>query len=353
MYGLVFGVAHISVEDIKQISKPTEDDLSELCSGNMVEGLNEHAQYVPAFPLHPVLGECRGEDFETLGVIGSGAYSTVYEAIHRSTRTMVALKVLKSDKIDIVRIRTEECLQHRANLSTIRKHFCTYIYKDDIVLVMEHVDGMTLKEFAKAYQPVPDILLKKWAAQLSVSLMALHLHSVVLIDLTLKNILITTDGLDIKVIDFGLAGDPKIFRPGQTDKLTGTAYYTSPENALAFLYRQTPGVYVNPSSDWYTLGTILFRVATNQHLYNYKNLKALSNHSNSLALHLLFERIRTGFIIEEEDWLDHEELMAFIKSITVVDVKKRLGTTPESYDTILSSPIFKDYRSLNDLLPSQ
>jgi hypothetical protein len=68
---------------------------------------------------------------------------------------------------------------------------------------------------------------------------------------------------------------------------------------------------------------------------------------------LLSERIRTGFIIEEEDWLDHEELMAFIKSITVVDVKKRLGTTPEGYGTILTSQIFKDYMSFDDILPSK
>jgi hypothetical protein len=115
MCSLVLGATHISVEDIRQISKPNENDLSELCAGNMIEGLNEHARYVPAFPLHPVLGECKGEDFERLGAIGSGAYSTVYEAIHWNTRTMVALNVLKNDKLDIVRVRTEECLQHRAN----------------------------------------------------------------------------------------------------------------------------------------------------------------------------------------------------------------------------------------------
>jgi serine/threonine protein kinase len=215
---------------------------------------------------------------------------------------------------------------------------------------MEHIKGVTLQEYASFNGPIPEDLLKKWAAQLSVALMTLHLNSVVMMDMAPKNLLVTKNRLNIKIIDFGLARDPMIMRYGEMDSYAGTPYFASPENAHQYLVFSRKSKFARPSSDWYALGVILHLISTAKELYNYPFVQDLSKQKHALAMQVLFGNISRGFKIDEEDRLGREDLMNFITSITKVDVGLRLGTTPESYERILDSPLFSEFITLKDFI---
>lgn len=346
---ILVGAAKISLDEIKQFSESRAEARSGLCTEDFSKNLWNKGEYRPVYPSHPKLGECRAKDFRLLRVIGSGAHSTVYRAKHKPTKKTVTLKVLRQRK-DLIAIRAEECLQHRVRLSSIRKHYCTYVHKGTVVLVMEHIKGVTLQEYSSFNSPIPDNLLKKWAAQLSVALMALHLNSVVMMDMAPKNLLVTKNRLNIKIIDFGLARDPTIYRFGRVDSYAGTPYFASPENAHQYLVFSQKSKFAKQSSDWYALGVILHLISTTKELYNYPFIQELSNQKHALAMQVLFGNISRGFKIDENDRLGREDLMDFIESITKVDAELRLGTTPETFEKILDSPLFADFGTLKDFI---
>jgi serine/threonine-protein kinase len=293
--------------------------------------------------------------FRVLDEIGSGSFATVYKSAYKPTDLPVALKSIIRAKTDLARIRMEECLQHQLRLPTIREHYCTYLMENRVVLVMEYVDGMTLSQYVKAHHPVSHDLLKKWAAQLAVTLIALHQRSIVFVDLKPKNILVTKDG-NIKLIDFGLSTPADLPLEGLKtipNLLHGTPYYSAPETTKDFLAKRQDVTYYRPSSDWYALGVVLYRAATRKHLYGIKELnkmRRMQPHNQGKALTILFGRIQEGVQITADDRTGREELMDFIASITVTDPEQRLGTSAESYHKILSSPIFRDHADLKQLI---
>jgi serine/threonine protein kinase len=337
---------------IKEISSPGIEDVSPLCSGDniMLRLANYDGQYNPAYPRHSFLGSCTQSRFKKIKMIGKGAYGVIYKAIHLDTRSEVTLKVISYDHTSYNRLRLEECMQHRVTLPTIRKHLCTFLIDNGAVMVLEYVEGMTMAAYAKEYHPVPKALLTKWAAQLSVTLMALHLRSVAYMDLTPNNILVSAC-LDIKLIDFGLATDPsKTFHGISTNGLIGTAYYAAPETTKDVLIQRSDVSFVRLSSDWYSLGIVLYRAATRKHLYDFKVLKQMCRQNHELANRTLYERIQLGLQITDEDRSGREELTDFITAITVINPVERLGTSPESYPRILTNPIFKDHPNLKRLV---
>ena len=262
---------------------------------------------------------------------------------------MVTLKEIRYDRTSVHQIRMEECMQHRVQMPAVRRHLCTFLVPGGVTLVLEHVEGTTMSDYAKANHPIPKELLAKWAAQLSVTLMALHQHSVVFMDLTSKNILVSNQ--DIKLIDFGLATDAsRSFTGIPSRSFVGTAYYAAPEIAKDILESQFNTSFVRPSVDWYALGVVLYRAATRKHLYGIKEIKHLYTQNRSLAKRTLFQRIQLGVEIAEEDRNGREDLMDYIQSITAIDPAQRLGTTTESYHTILGNPIFKEHPNLKRLV---
>lgn len=341
-----------TVSLIKEISSPTHHDISQHCAGNFMTKLSEKAKYVPAFPRHSAFETCSPRKFEGFDKIGKGSFATVYKSAHKHTGQPVALKIMRAKADQIARIRMEECLQHQVRLPTIREHYCTFLMENAVVLVMEYVDGMTLSEYVKTHHPVSHELLKKWAAQLAVTLIALHQRSIVFVDLKPKNILVTKDG-NIKLIDFGISTPADLPLEGLKtipNMLHGTPYYSAPETTKDFLARRQDVSYFRPSSDWYALGVVLYRAATRKHLYGIRELKSMQPYNRGKAMTTLFGRIQEGVQITEEDRAGREELMGFIASITVTDPEQRLGTTAESYHKILSSPIFEDHADLRRLI---
>jgi serine/threonine protein kinase len=217
-------------------------------------------------------------------------------------------------------------------------------------MVMEYVEGTTMYQYSHEHHPIPSEILKRWAAQLTATVMALHLNSIVFIDISPNNIMITNDGQNIKLIDFGLAVDSRIIIPGHNDKLNGTPYYTSPENAESYLLGRIYANYARPSSDWYSMGMVLFDAATQRVLFNYDAVSKVAEKNRALSLWKLFGYIRNGYQMIDSDREGREDLMDFIAAITDVNPRKRLGTTGETYQEILDHPLFAGFDTLQKFI---
>lgn len=200
-------------------------------------------------------GQIISSRYEIIESIGIGGMAIVYRARDLKLNRFVTFKVLKEEFIadeDFVKKFSVEA-QAAARLS--HPNIVTvYDYGNDenvYYIVMEYIDGFTLKELINKKAPFEDDETLGVAIQIASALEHAHANKIVHRDIKPQNILVTRDG-SIKVTDFGIA------RAATSNTLTvesiGSVHYFSPEQAR--------GVYVDYKSDLYSLGIILFEMAT-------------------------------------------------------------------------------------------
>ena len=188
-------------------------------------------------------------------VIGSGGMATVYKAQDQLLDRIVAVKVLHHSEMsneDAVRkflyeARSAGGLTHFNIVSVY-----DYGEQDDIYyIVMELVDGQTLREYMPTKQALEIDKAVDFAIQICDGLQHAHSKGVIHRDIKPENIIVTSDG-NIKVADFGIA------RAVTSDTLTrskdvyGSVRYFSPE--------QASGDSANAQSDMYSLGMVLYEM---------------------------------------------------------------------------------------------
>lgn len=129
-------------------------------------------------------------------------------------------------------------------------------------ILLEYIDGITLKEFMNQGKLTRE-LAYKFMAELCSALQYLHSKQIVHRDLKPSNILITHNGNNVKLIDFGLSDcdDYDVLKLP-----AGTRYYLAPEALL-------PGATLDLRADIYSLGVLIGEVAT---LLHDKKLAAVS-----------------------------------------------------------------------------
>jgi len=138
-------------------------------------------------------------------------------------------------------------------------------------MVMEYVEGRTLRELLDALTRVPEALVREIARQASSGLAAIHASGIVHRDIKPDNILIT-DANEIRIMDLGVAklmeATVQLTAVGQ---FAGSALYASPE--------QFQGAGVGPSADLYALGVVLYELATGDNPFHADELVAvIRNH---------------------------------------------------------------------------
>jgi Tol biopolymer transport system component/predicted Ser/Thr protein kinase len=194
--------------------------------------------------------------YRILEKLGEGGMGVVYKAHDTRLDRMVALKFLPhyltSDPTE------KERFHHEARAASALVHpniaviFEITEHDDQVFIVMEHVEGRTLKQVIEAEQ----LALRKVldiAVQVGDGLTAAHEKGVVHRDIKSENIMITPKG-QAKITDFGLAkvkGATKLTKTGST---VGTAAYMSPEQAR--------GEEVDHRSDLFSFGVVLYEMLT-------------------------------------------------------------------------------------------
>lgn len=195
------------------------------------------------------------ERYEILGKIGTGGMADVYKAKDHKLNRYIAVKVLKpefrEDTTFIRKFRSEAQAAAGLTHPNIVNVFDVGDDEGVYYIVMELIEGITLKEYISKKGKLSIKEATSIAIQVSMGLEAAHSHGIVHRDVKPQNIIISTDG-KVKVTDFGIA------RAASSNTISsnvmGSVHYSSPE--------QVRGGYSDEKSDIYSLGITLYEMVT-------------------------------------------------------------------------------------------
>jgi eukaryotic-like serine/threonine-protein kinase len=205
--------------------------------------------------------------YQTIKLLGSGGMAEVYLVHDAVLDRDVALKVLSRRYVDddegIERFRSEArsaaALSH-PNIVSIYDRGETE--DGTYYIVMEYVAGGTLHERILREGPLPPHRAAAVATQVAEALMEAHHRGIIHRDVKPQNILTTVSG-DVKVADFGIARAASSVTLTRTGVILGSVHYMSPEQAV--------GLPVDPRSDLYSLGAVLYEMLTGETPYDAEN----------------------------------------------------------------------------------
>ncbi|WP_404452547.1 Stk1 family PASTA domain-containing Ser/Thr kinase [Virgibacillus necropolis] len=202
-------------------------------------------------------GRLLNERYKIKNTIGGGGMANVYLATDTILERDVALKVLRleyaNDEEFIARFDREA--QSATSLSHPNIVNIFDVGEEDHILymVMEYVDGMTLKEYIQKYGPINVDEALDIMKQISSAIGHAHANNIVHRDIKPQNILVDSYG-QVKVTDFGIAVALSATALTQTNSILGSVHYLSPEQAR--------GGMATKKSDIYSLGIVLFELLT-------------------------------------------------------------------------------------------
>jgi len=213
-----------------------------------------------------VVGDQVG-DYSIIGVVGSGGSGQVFKVEHRITGRVEAMKVLLQGRSQPAspgeRFQREIKLQASLNHPNIASVHNAFWVRDELVMIMELVEGESLDRIVEEKPLRPSQVLRVGILALR-GLEYAHQRGITHRDIKPENIMIASDGA-VKLMDFGLAKDDlHDGRLTQTGAVVGSLFYISPEQAQG---RED----VDHRSDIYSLGSVLFQLATGRKPYPYTN----------------------------------------------------------------------------------
>lgn len=203
------------------------------------------------------IGKMLDGRYEIKEVIGVGGMAVVYKAkCHRLNR-YVAIKILKDEYMadDELRRQFHEESQAVAMLSHPNIVAVYDVSKTEELeyIVMELIDGITLKEYLERRGPLSSKEVTVFATQIAKALEHAHSREIIHRDIKPQNIMLLRDGT-LKVADFGIAH----IANSQTDRTKGEAigsvHYVSPE--------QAKGSDIDNRADLYSLGVVMYEMLT-------------------------------------------------------------------------------------------
>ena len=188
--------------------------------------------------------------------LGAGGMADVYLAEDQELGRRVAIKILNgrhaNDDQFIERFRREAKNAAALNHPSIVSIYDRGEAEDTYYIAMEFLDGRTLKELIVGRGAAPINVAIEYGRQILSALRFAHRHGIVHRDIKPHNVLVDAEGR-VKVTDFGIAraGTSQMT---ETGSIVGTAQYLSPEQAR--------GGEVDPRSDLYSLGVVLYELLT-------------------------------------------------------------------------------------------
>lgn len=205
------------------------------------------------------IGRILDNRYTLMKVIGEGSSAVVFQADDMRTGRPVAVKILKpehSSDIKAVKRFENECkvismLSH----SSIVRVVDVSVINSPKYIVMEYINGITLRRYMDGRGALPFSDIMEFGEQILSALEHAHSKGIIHRDIKPQNIMLLPKG-HVKITDFGIAQVNDETMSLMSDAAAGTAYYISPEQAA--------GGEVDARSDIYSLGVVMYEMATGQ-----------------------------------------------------------------------------------------
>lgn len=205
-----------------------------------------------------MIGTILDRKYRIIELIGSGGMAQVYKAVNMSNRKTVAIKMLKDEYKDDAEFLRRFSREANAILTlsheNIVRAFDVGTYNGLPYLVMEYVEGHTLKDLIGKNGALPVRTAIGITCQILDALSAAHAHGIIHRDVKPQNVIVTEKGR-VKLADFGIAREVKASTVTFSgSKVLGSVHYISPE--------QAKGTITTEQSDLYSVGVCLYEMLT-------------------------------------------------------------------------------------------
>ncbi|MDY6313793.1 MAG: Stk1 family PASTA domain-containing Ser/Thr kinase [Clostridia bacterium] len=300
-----------------------------------------------------MIGRILGGRYEIREKIGSGGMADVYKAYCIKLNRFVAVKVLKDQyNVDREFVSRFE-LESQAAASLSHNNIVSVYdvgYEDGIhYIVMELLDGITLKEYIKIHGMLPWTQALDFSIQICDAMDHAHRKGIVHRDIKPQNIMVTDDNV-LKVMDFGIARTAN--KDVTTDGTTaiGSVHYISPEQAR--------GGYVDASSDIYSMGVVMYEMLTGRVPFDGDSHVSIAlMHMRKdpvppcdLVISIPYELqavcLRAMAKNPAERFADAGEMLSELRTIAAEYSNDKPAKTVEDYEDYISSVLTSDRRDV-------
>ena len=204
--------------------------------------------------------------YEVLKRVGSGGMADVYMAKDHKLNRNVAVKVLKSEYVEdekfLKKFETEAQAVARLSHPNIVNIYDVGIEDGINYIVMEHAEGITLKEYIRKKGYLSPKETVEISTQIASAISHAHKNHIIHRDIKPQNILVSDTGI-IKVTDFGIAKATSSNTVTSTATAMGSVHYISPE--------QAKGRFCDEKSDIYSLGITMYEMVTGHVPFDHEN----------------------------------------------------------------------------------
>ena len=278
-----------------------------------------------------------GNRYEILRKIGDGGMAFVYQARDKLLNRIVAVKVLRPEFVDdqefLVKFKKEA--EAVASLSHPNIVNVYDVGEDGKVhyIVMEYVDGQNLKEIIQDEGRLEEYTALDIAKQIARALSAAHRNGIIHRDIKPHNILISKEGRQVKVADFGIAKAVSSSTMTNMGSVIGSVHYISPE--------QAKGKHLTSNADLYSLGIVLYEMIIGRVPF-----------SGDSPISIALKHINEDIAFTEEDKINiPNSVRTIISKMTQKEPANRYQTAEELIEDIefvernIDLPYIKDYNN--------
>lgn len=225
------------------------------------------------------IGKILDDRYEILELIGTGGMANVYKALCHRLNRYDAVKIMRddtaADECFRKRFRTESQAVAMLSHPNIVSVYDVSHNENIEYIVMELVDGITLKQYMKEHGALPTDEVLNFSIQIAKALAHAHSKGIIHRDIKPQNVMLLKDGL-IKVADFGIAALQNDIEES-TNETVGSVHYIAPEQAR--------GAAADARSDIYSLGIVMYEMMTGRLPYVGKSdVEVAVKHMNTEAV---------------------------------------------------------------------
>lgn len=202
------------------------------------------------------IGKLLDGRYEILELIGSGGMANVYKALCHRLNRYDAIKIMRDDTAANDSFRKKFKAESQAVAMLSHPNIVSVYdvsHSDDVeYIVMELIDGVTLKQYMQKMGALSSEEVLSFSTQIAKALVHAHERGIIHRDIKPQNIMLLKDGM-IKVADFGIASLQNEIEDSKHETV-GSVHYISPEQAR--------GAAADARSDIYSLGIVMYEMLT-------------------------------------------------------------------------------------------